>query len=475
MSNNFSRGFWRRAGQNTADRLSNAIFGDNWAKPVKHIRAESVSRRQNLKEQAHLNSVHEAVLANADAVRSVSFDDDVQLLAEQVNDMAIQLKAEGWKNVIGIGNGNEDDGKENRIHNKFTNTLFSKYKRGLTILERQDPFNRDIWFLKWICYSTRWRKFIGQYWPLMIFLCVFPILAIVKLWEWCMVILNSGNIWHIILFWLCITCLVLIRIYIAFFHQINALISRAHKKSKEKKSQLIKEAEQSQELNNIEEDIPVDNNTIMQVEHDYLWGKYGTINNIMKRGYKICQNITQKDILIVGYNPKYNTDNSIDNLSIYPLPEDAIINQLLVSPQKNLRYKTAYIDLFSFQESDHQFANQQIVLNPQLFGYVVEQICLTQNMIEEIIKPKLIIILNQDSWAYFGKLPQCTWMGYEFKTIKSVKGFELCEITGFSKAKDRISQDTRFTSNLVGTKVLFADGLNPDYYPTADEILEILQ
>ena len=35
----------------------------------------------------------------------------------------------------------------------------------------------------------------------------------------------------------------------------------------------------------------------MQVEHDYLWGKYGTINNIMKRGYKICQNITQKDIL----------------------------------------------------------------------------------------------------------------------------------------------------------------------------------
>ena len=213
----------------------------------------------------------------------------------------------------------------------------------------------------------------------------------------------------------------------------------------------------------------------MQVEHDYLWGKYGTINNIMKRGYKICQNITQKDILIVGYNPKYNTDNSIDNLSIYPLPEDAIINQLLVSPQKNLRYKTAYIDLFSFQESDHQFANQQIVLNPQLFGYVVEQICLTQNMIEEIIKPKLIIILNQDSWAYFGKLPQCTWMGYEFKTIKSVTGFELCEITGFSKAKDRISQDTRLTSNLVGTKVLFADGLNPDYYPTADEILEILQ
>ena len=74
-----------------------------------------------------------------------------------------------------------------------------------------------------------------------------------------------------------------------------------------------------------------------------------------------------------------------------------------------------------------------------------------------------------------GKIKGFTWMGYEFKTIKSVKGFELCEITGFSKAKDRISQDTRLTSNLVGTKILFADGLNPDYYPTADEILEILQ
>ena len=289
-----------------------------------------------------------------------------------------------------------------------------------------------------------------------------------------MVILNSGNIWHIILFWLCITCLVLIRIYIAFFHQINALISRAHKKNKEKKSQLIEEAEQSQELNNIEEDIPVDNNTIMQVEHDYLWGKYGTINNIMKRGYKICQNITQKDILIVGYNPKYNTDNSIDNLSIYPLPEDAIINQLLVSPQKNLRYKTAYIDLFSFQESDHQIANQQIVLNPQLFGYVVEQICLTQNMIEEIIKPKLIIILNQDSWAYFGKLPQFTWMGYRYQSLEQIQNHEVCRISDYTDNNDRINREREHT-NLKGTCVLFLSENNLKNIPTPTDLDNLLK
>ena len=212
----------------------------------------------------------------------------------------------------------------------------------------------------------------------------------------------------------------------------------------------------------------------MQVEHDYLWGKYGTINNIMKRGYKICQNITQKDILIVGYNPKYNTDNSIDNLSIYPLPEDAIINQLLVSPQKNLRYKTAYIDLFSFQESDHQIANQQIVLNPQLFGYVVEQICLTQNMIEEIIKPKLIIILNQDSWAYFGKLPQFTWMGYHYQSLGQIQNHEVCRISDYTDNNDRINREREHT-NLKGTCVLFLSENNLKNIPTPTDLDNLLK
>ena len=66
-------------------------------------------------------------------------------------------------------------------------------------------------------------------------------------------------------------------------------------------------------------------------------------------------------------------------------------------------------------------------------------------------------------------------MGYTYKTINNINGFELCEITGFSKSKDRISQDIRPATNLIGTKVLFADGMKTDNYPTPEEIERILR
>ena len=37
----FSKNFWNRAGRNTADRVSNAVFGDNWARPHKIISDEA--------------------------------------------------------------------------------------------------------------------------------------------------------------------------------------------------------------------------------------------------------------------------------------------------------------------------------------------------------------------------------------------------------------------------------------------------
>lgn len=477
MSDNFSRGFWRRAGQNTADRLSNAVFGDNWARPVKHIRAETASRKQRIAEQAQLDSIHSAVLSNADSVRNVEFESSINELSEQLYDMAIQLKAEGWKSVIGVNNDNDNQGEINRAHNKFTDTLFAKYKHGLTLLERKYPFCHDVWYFKWVRYISGWRKFFGKYWFLLFLVCGFliPLIGwgISSLVEWYRGQVLYDNYLNLTIFWIIVVFIILLRIYIALFRQINALISRFRKKRKENKLQQASVVQESENVNEIDEeqDIHIDPNTIMQTEHDYLWEKYGKANEVMMRGYNICLNTIQKDILIVGYNPPFYQEDEGDQHP-YLLPENETINHLLVSSQTNLRYKAAYIDLFSFRESDHQIANKQVVLNPQLFGYVIEQVCLTQNMIEELIRPKLIIVLNQDSWAYFGKLPQYTWMGYKYENLLPMNGNEVCCIRGYTDKQDRISIE-REQTNLKDTIVVF---LNKDSkLPTPEELSELLK
>ena len=215
----------------------------------------------------------------------------------------------------------------------------------------------------------------------------------------------------------------------------------------------------------------------MQRRYNALWQQWGKVHPILERGYRISINEQHKDVLILGFNCQLGVTKE-PNVYRFPIVEYYVgdrMKRMLVSQSNNLVNRTTYMELFGYKEEDHIVGMQNIVCNPEVFGYVAAQISLSQEVIEDIIIPKLIITLNKDIWAFMGKIKGFTWMGYEFKTIKSVKGFELCEITGFSKAKDRISQDTRLTSNLVGTKVLFADGLNPDYYPTADEILEILQ
>lgn len=215
----------------------------------------------------------------------------------------------------------------------------------------------------------------------------------------------------------------------------------------------------------------------MQRKYNALWQQWGKVHPILERGYRISVNEQHKDVLILGFNCQLGVTKE-PNIYRFPIVEYYVgdrMKRMLVSQSNNLVNRTTYMELFGYKEEDHIVGMQNIVCNPEVFGYVAAQISLSQEVIEDIIIPKLIITLNKDIWAFMGKIKGFTWMGYEFKTIKSVKGFELCEITGFSKAKDRISQDTRLTSNLVGTKVLFADGLNPDYYPTADEILEILQ
>ena len=112
-----------------------------------------------------------------------------------------------------------------------------------------------------------------------------------------------------------------------------------------------------------------------------------------------------------------------------------------------------WLDLFPIKASSNKEIMKGIITNPQLFEYVKEQISLDQDVIEDIVHPQLIIVAHQDAYAFFGKLPQFVWMGYQFEFIQQTPSGDLCRITGF-RSEERI-QNQRIQTNLIGTKVLF--------------------
>ena len=84
---------------------------------------------------------------------------------------------------------------------------------------------------------------------------------------------------------------------------------------------------------------------------------------------------------------------------------------------------------------------------------------LTQHIIEDVIKPKLIIVKNKESWSYWGKLAEekgWIWMGYKFEFVQNMTCGELFKITGLLESSERIAPEFTET-NLVNRFVLFTE------------------
>ena len=147
---NFSDSFWRRAGKNTADRVSNAIFGDNWARPYKRItdeakaeamkqraEAEAMKQRAKIAEKEQLNAIDAAVLKNVDKVISMPFAEDTNELSNQLNELAIQLSTNSFSKGTA----------EDKIRAKYTEAVFQKIEQGLNILLAKDPYNVNVEYI----------------------------------------------------------------------------------------------------------------------------------------------------------------------------------------------------------------------------------------------------------------------------------------------------------------------------------------
>jgi hypothetical protein len=222
-----------------------------------------------------------------------------------------------------------------------------------------------------------------------------------------------------------------------------------------------------------------------------IWEKEYITNlpdEVKERKFCYACNNEQKDILITGINPSFRSGESHGILKydfssimqdtrydIYWTP----IKKILKNEHIDLINKAAYLDIFYFREREQKFLSY-LLKKEQGIRFIVDQLNVTQHIIEQIIKPKLIIVKNRESSFYWGRYATqkgIIWMGYEFEVVKNTIAGELYKIKGLLDSPHRIAPEIKQT-NLINSYVLFTAHITrytkKGTTPTPELINEIL-
>ena len=476
---NFSDSFWRRAGKNTADRVSNAIFGDNWARPYKRItdeakaeamkqRAEAEAMKQQaeaeaMKQQAEaianfhntraeiaekeqLNAIDAAVLKNVDKVILMPFSEDTNELSNQLNELAIQLSTNSFSKGTA----------EDKIRAKYTEAVFQKIEQGLNILLAKDPYNVNVEYIykAYLKGKKERRKSLRR-------TVVLGIIWVIILQSFLLGILLAMDGYGALLGMTIIAAIITLCIDSIWINVVIKL--RNARKEFDLKQAKYNTTGQTEQYTAKSTNNNVTSHFNQKQAFDYLWNKYRNSLPLLNEGYCICQISGQKDILIIALHSIMHSRNS--GSAIVSLQQhDSFLSSeyMLVNSSVNLLDRATRLDLFPIQGLTCTQVVSDVVCNPKMFDYVVEQISLNQTIIEDVVRPRLIIVCDSDSQAFLGKLPEFVWMGYSFKHLEKKHNGDLYQIIGF-RSEGRI-QPNRARTNLIGTKVFFVHTDIPSAY-----------
>lgn len=175
--------FNRELGKNTGKAVSNFLFGNSHATPVKLVREAKVERIQeqqrlqkNLleekqrleikqKEQYQIGEISIDTESKISTILNMQFPNSETEFIVLMNDLKSHLYVHGWKSFFGLDG---FSGKKNRINNKLSNVIFKKFKQGFSVLETNYPENFELndykTFIKW----TKFKKVFIQFWFLIV-------------------------------------------------------------------------------------------------------------------------------------------------------------------------------------------------------------------------------------------------------------------------------------------------------------------
>lgn len=184
--------FNRELGKNTGKAVSNFLFGNKHATPVKLVREAKVERIQeqqrlerNLllekqrletkqQEQYKIGEISIETESKISTILNMQFPTTEAEFIVLMNDLKSHLYVHGWKSFFGL---DSFSGKKNRINNKLSNVIFKKFKQGLSIMETNYPSNLALKDYKTFMKFTKIKKILIQYW-----IFIIPIVFIISVY-----------------------------------------------------------------------------------------------------------------------------------------------------------------------------------------------------------------------------------------------------------------------------------------------------
>ena len=186
-------------------------------------------------------------------------------------------------------------------------------------------------------------------------------------------------------------------------------------------------------------------------------------NNVdfIRKGIAFCHGNPSHGVLLTGINPSGNGGANVfytfrgakdDPPSRYWEHK----KKQIVGKIEELIDKTAYLDLFPYFESSQDTIEETI--RPHI-EFQVKVLEITQTIIEEYIRPRLIIAANAKAAYYWGFRPDSTWLGYDFIKVDNVPEclrnmkiqlYRINPDNGFRNVSDRVGQDRYHISNIKG-------------------------
>lgn len=190
---------------------------------------------------------------------------------------------------------------------------------------------------------------------------------------------------------------------------------------------------------------------------------------IIDRKFGFYVDIEQKDILVLGLAPFFHSKSVLKPTKynmFYHIGDESRMNSYQREINKllfdrvlgiDLLTDTTYFDLFFFRDQFQDSSIDQLldILDGRMF--LIDQLEISQRILEEVVKPKVIVLNSYDValfMGFYGQDADSSWLGYKFQEIESTSsGHFVYKITGI--VEDPVcGKEYIGNTNLMGTYVI---------------------
>ena len=190
------------------------------------------------------------------------------------------------------------------------------------------------------------------------------------------------------------------------------------------------------------------------------------LKETLKLGIGICRDYKPNvDLLWMGINPSCTDNKRIEHP--FPTFEETLENDEFCKGYwktvkrilMGCKCTKEHLDLFAIRKTPQDFLRKVGVNNEKnpALCFLAEHLWLTQQFLENYLKPKVIVLANKAAGAYLGLDSRYVWMGYNTKVIDELPSGKIYKIIGIREEEGLIRPKSKpYKNKLDDTLILHA-------------------